>query len=99
MADTPSERLHQRIYNVTAMSFTPAELAEAIRNFIPGFQMTYKVDSRQNIADTWPRVFDDSNARRDWNWNHTYNLHALCQVCLEKLGHNLSGSEVHAVRS
>lgn len=68
----PEEQLKQRTYNVTAMSFTPEELFEEIKKHRPDLKVTYKVDSRQEIADTWPMVFDDSNARRDWSWNPTY---------------------------
>jgi hypothetical protein len=32
------------------------------------------------LADTWPQSLDDSNARRDWGWNHVYNMEELCHV-------------------
>lgn len=25
------------------------------------------------LADSWPMSFDDSNARKHWNWNPTYS--------------------------
>lgn len=83
--ETPVDNLRQRTYNVTAMSFTPQEIAEAIKEFIPEFECTYKIDSRQLIADSWPKVFDDSNARLDWGWNHKYNIHDLCKVMFDRL--------------
>ena len=39
-----------RTYNVNAMSFTPAELADAIKKHVPNFKVTYNVDSRQDIG-------------------------------------------------
>ena len=36
-------------------------------------------------ADTWPEVFDDSNARRDWGWKHKYDIKGLCEIMFEKL--------------
>ena len=36
-------------------------------------------------ADSWPEVFDDSNARRDWQWRHHFDLQQLVKVMLEKL--------------
>ena len=106
--ETPEENLRLRTYNVNAMSFTPQELHEAIKKYIPNFTITYKPDERQNIgklfcvvfqvylrtflADTWPQSFDDSNARRDWGWNHEYDLDKLCQKMLvlltAKYGYN-----------
>jgi threonine 3-dehydrogenase len=32
------------------------------------------------LADSWPQSLDDSNARRDWGWNHVYNMEELCHV-------------------
>jgi len=65
----PVNDLKQRTYNVTAFSFTPEELFREIKNHLPDLKITYKVDNRQSIADSWPKSFDDSNARAHWNWN------------------------------
>ena len=71
----PSESLKIRSsYNVAAMSFTPREIAAEIEKHIPGFSISYKPDSRQQIADSWPQSIDDSHARRDWGWKHEYDL-------------------------
>jgi threonine 3-dehydrogenase len=52
----PAEQLSTRTYNVHAMSFTPAELHEELLKWVPGLQIEYRPDSRQNIADSWPMV-------------------------------------------
>ncbi|MDH3609121.1 MAG: NAD-dependent epimerase/dehydratase family protein, partial [Gammaproteobacteria bacterium] len=45
---------HRNAYNVTAMSFTPQELANEIKKHIPEFELNYQIDStRQSIADSW----------------------------------------------
>lgn len=80
----PREQLKQRTYNVTAMSFTPEELFAEIKKHIPALKITYKVDSRQAIADSWPMVFDDSNARRDWKWNPKYDLTGLVKKMFDE---------------
>ena len=48
--ELPSEELGLRTYNIDAMSFTPAQLAEAVKKYVPGFEMTYKPDGRQAIG-------------------------------------------------
>lgn len=83
--EVPASRLRLRTYNVTAMSFTPEELVAALRKHVPQLEVTYKPDSRQNIADTWPQVFDDSRARSDWGWAHRYDLDSLCLKMVETL--------------
>lgn len=47
----PNECLQRRVYNVTAMSFTPEELVEKLYKYVPELRVTYKPDSRQNIGD------------------------------------------------
>ncbi|KAJ9593243.1 hypothetical protein L9F63_015189, partial [Diploptera punctata] len=75
--ETPAEKLKRRVYNVTAMSFTPEELAAVISKHVPEIKVTYRPDSRQLIADAWPQVFDDSSAREDWSWQHQYDMDCL----------------------
>lgn len=84
----PSEQLKRRVYNVTAMSFTPEELAEKLSKYVPNLHVTYKPDSRQQIADSWPQVFDDSEARRDWNWQHKYDLDNLVDFMVKDVQEN-----------
>ena len=75
-------------YNLAAMSFTPAQLTEAIRVHIPDFEISYKPDYRQDIADTWPRSIDDSSARKDWNWEHEYDVMKMTAEMISKLQQN-----------
>jgi nucleoside-diphosphate-sugar epimerase len=55
-------------YNVAGVSFNPRELAAAITVKVPAFKIAYKPDSRQAIADSWPKSLDDSRATADWGW-------------------------------
>ena len=52
----PDRQLSTRTYNVHAMSFTPEELHAELVKWVPGLQIEYRPDSRQNIADSWPMV-------------------------------------------
>lgn len=81
----PDDQLRLRTYNVHAMSFTPDEIAQAIRRYVPELKVTYKPDSRQQIADSWPMVFDDSGAREDWGWRNEYDLDGLVKVMFQYL--------------
>lgn len=58
------------------MTFTPAELAAAIREHVPAFDVQYLPDFREGIARSWPVSINDSCARRDWGWQPTYDLRA-----------------------
>ncbi|XP_036607656.1 L-threonine 3-dehydrogenase, mitochondrial-like [Trichosurus vulpecula] len=76
--EASADSLPKRTYNISAMSFTPEELAQEIVKHVPEFEITYDIDTvRQAIADTWPMNFDDSNARKDWGWKHYYDLPEL----------------------
>jgi len=77
---------HRNAYNVTAVSFTPQQLAEAIRKHIPNFRIDYVIDPvRQAIAESWPRSMDDSAAREDWGWREHYNLAAMTEDMLRQV--------------
>ena len=72
-------------YNLSAMNFTPKELASAIHQHLPNFTMTYKTDYRQAIADSWPDSIDDTIAREDWGWSPKYTLLKMTKEILENL--------------
>lgn len=46
----PNDCLRRRVYNVTAMSFTPEELVAKLGKYVPELRVTYKPDSRQDIG-------------------------------------------------
>lgn len=82
----PAESIKIRsAYNLSAMDFTPKEIAEAIEKEIPGFTIDYTPDFRQKIADSWPQSIDDSSARQDWNWKHEFDLTSMTTDMLEHL--------------
>ncbi len=78
--------IHRNAFNVTAMNFTPARLAEKIKETISDFEITYNVDpSRQEIADSWPNYMDDSAARQEWGWDPEYDFDTMVDVMIEKI--------------
>jgi nucleoside-diphosphate-sugar epimerase len=82
----PARLVHRNAFNVSAASFTPAELAAEIRGHLPHFEMRYEVDPvRQAIADSWPQSLDDRAARAEWGWRPEYDLAAMTADMLTQL--------------
>ncbi|MFX1580273.1 MAG: NAD-dependent epimerase/dehydratase family protein [Promethearchaeota archaeon] len=82
-------KLKHRSFNITAMSFAPEDIAAEIKRYIPEFEISYKPDYRQEIAESWPATIDDSAAREEWGWKPDYDLAAMVKAMLEKLSKKL----------
>lgn len=86
MEADPGRLVHRNSFNVTAMNFTPEELAAEIRKHIPAFEIRYEIDPvRQGIADSWPNSLDCSAARAEWGFTPKYGLGAMVEDMLTKL--------------
>ncbi|MDP3461729.1 MAG: NAD-dependent epimerase/dehydratase family protein [Bacteroidales bacterium] len=85
MEADPAKLSLRSSYNVGGMSFTPVEVANAIKKHIPEFEISYKPDFRQAIADSWPASIDDSVARKDWGLNDKHNLESMTELMLEEI--------------
>lgn len=86
LMEAPAEKIRIRSsYNISAMSFSPAEIGAAIEKHIPGFAISYRPDFRQSIADSWPQSIDDSAARRDWGWKPSFGLADMTADILKNL--------------
>lgn len=82
----PAEKIKIRSsYNLSGMSFTPKEIAAEIKKHIPEFEISYEPDFRQKIADSWPQSIDDSAARKDWLWQHDFDLEIMTIDMLKNL--------------
>lgn len=83
----PVRLVHRNSFNVTAMSFCPQTIYEAIKKRIPDFEITYNIDPlRQTIADSWPNSLDDTCARSEWGWNPYWDLEKMTDDMLTILG-------------
>lgn len=86
LMEAPADKLTVRTsYNLAAMSFSPKEIAGSIQKSIPEFQITYKPDYRQQIANSWPQSIDDAQARVDWGWKHEYDLDKMTHDMLQNI--------------
>lgn len=77
-------------YNLGGISFTPEQIAQEIRKYIPQLEVTYKPDFRQEIAASWPRRISDKAAYDDWGWKHTYDLEKMTKVMIENIKQKLN---------
>ena len=89
LLEADNSKLKRRVYNVTGMSFSAGEIATEIKKHIPEFQIDYKPDFRQEIADSWPKSIDDSLAREEWNWDPSYDLTSMTRDMIEILSKRL----------
>ncbi|MBS1518581.1 MAG: NAD-dependent epimerase/dehydratase family protein [Bacteroidetes bacterium] len=85
LMEADSSRLSIRSsYNLSGITFDPRQLSDEIKKYIPDFEITYKPDFRQVIAESWPQSIDDSVARNDWGWKHKINLEKMTRIMLKE---------------
>ena len=86
LMEAPANKISIRTsYNISGMSFSPKEIAAEIKTHIPEFEVSYKPDYRQQIANSWPQSIDDGVARQDWGWQEDYDLNRMTKDMLENL--------------
>jgi len=87
LMEAPADKVSVRTsYNVSALSFSPREIAAEIKQHIPDFEISYQPDYRQAIANSWPQSIDDSVARADWGWKPEYDLKKMTAEMIGNLG-------------
>jgi len=72
-------------YNLGGISFDPKGIAAEIKKHIPEFEITYKPDFRQAIAESWPQSIEDSVARKDWGCEYVYDLPKMTKLMLDEI--------------
>jgi nucleoside-diphosphate-sugar epimerase len=72
-------------FNFAGISFSCEELASEIKKHLPDFSITYQPDFRQQIADSWPKSIDDSEARSQWGWSNKYDLEKMTSDMIKNL--------------
>ena len=86
LMEAPKESIKNRTsYNLAGMSFSPKEIHQSLLAFFPNFEIEYQPDFRQQIADSWPNSIDDSDAKRDWQWQPQFDLKAMTATIVEHL--------------
>ena len=72
-------------YNLAGVSFSPKEIADEISKHIANFEISYNIDYRQEIADSWPSSINDLNAQQDWGWIKKYDLENITKDMIANL--------------
>lgn len=86
LMEAPADRISIRTsYNISGMSFSPREIAACIKKHIPEFEIEYKPDYRQAIADSWPQSIDASVAASDWDWKPEFDLEKMTADMFDNL--------------
>lgn len=86
LMEAPAEKVKiHSSYNLEGISFTPAQLVTEIRKHLPKFEVSYKPDFRQSIADSWPKSIDGSVAREHWGMEVKYDLARMTDVMLTEI--------------
>ncbi len=84
MEADPDKLIHRNCFNISAMSFDPEIVFNAVKKYYPDFIMDYDVDKvKQGIAESWPNKMDDSAAREEWGWNPKWDLDRMTQDMLK----------------
>ena len=60
-------------YNISSFETSPSKWGDTINSLGYELKIDYKVDYRQNIADSWPKKVDDSLLRKDIDWIPKFN--------------------------
>jgi nucleoside-diphosphate-sugar epimerase len=93
LMEAPSSNISVRTaYNLAGISFTPAEIAQEIKRLITGFEIEYRPDFRQAIADSWPESIDDQVAARDWGWKPRFSLKNMTEEMIHHISPGLAVS-------
>ncbi len=86
LMEAPASKISIRTsYNISGVSFSPADIAAEIKKHIPEFSISYKPDYRQSIAESWPQSIDDNIARKEWGWKEEYDLARLTTDMFDNL--------------
>ena len=86
LMEAPSDNINIRTsYNLSAVDFSPQQLAQEISKHIPQYSVKFLPDYRQEIANSWPRSIDDSCAREDWGWEPSFSLSDMTKEMIHHL--------------
>lgn len=93
--DAPKESIKIRTsYNLASQSFSPQDIAQRIQKIDPEFSINYQPDFRQKIADSWPQIIDDTDARQDWSWQPEHNTEQMVEIMYQNIKKKYATTEL-----
>lgn len=72
-------------YNLSGPSLSPRLVTLDIRRHIPGFDIEYKPDFRQAIAESWPKSIEDDDLRTSIVWKPKYDLPRITDRMIDEI--------------
>ena len=98
LLQAPSASLTQRVYNLSTMSVTSRQIADAIQRRVPEAQLHFELDaSLAKLLASWPEATDDSAARRDWGWEPEFDLQRTSDDFVAELRHEFPSFQAQGV--
>jgi len=86
LLDRPVKHLTQRVYNISGMTVTPRQIADAIQRRVVAARLKFETDDAvADLLASWPGVIDDRAARRDWDWKPEFDLERTADDFLSSL--------------
>jgi threonine 3-dehydrogenase len=86
LLQAPANRLTRRVYNIFALAPTAQEIADAIAARIKDVDLRFEPDPKLiTLVESWPAGIVDESARRDWDWQPSYELPRLADDFLKEL--------------
>lgn len=93
----PASHLTQRVYNICAMTVTPQEIANVIRQRVPHASLRFEPDEAvAALLASWPGIIDDRAARHDWVWRPEYDLARTADEFIDALRHEFPVAQPEA---
>ncbi len=88
LGEAPRETIRTVVYLLAGVTPTPTAqgLANVVGAKVPGAEITFVPDpAAQAVLDKLSLPLDDSNARKEWNWQPAYDLEQIVADFLQEL--------------
>lgn len=88
LGEAPLEAIQTVMYLLAGVTPAPKaqELADVVRAKVPGADITFDPDpATQDVLDRLSLPLDDSNARKEWNWQPAYNQELIVNDFIQEL--------------